>query len=100
MIKLKIDGKEFFFDKDEMEQKITSNGLQQLKENDFEGKRGMFSSLIGSALMMIGIKKPKEAKEMDNVEFASLYALHLVLSSLEGKTIELESSKGEVEVDN
>jgi hypothetical protein len=92
MITLKIDGKEFYFDKNEMEKKLSEAGMEKLKESDFDGKKSMFGSLIGSALMMMGIKKPKEAKDMDNMEFASRLALHMILNNLEDKTIELESS--------
>jgi hypothetical protein len=91
MIKIEINGQVYGFERETIENEFAERGIEKLKENNMEGKKTVYDSLIGSALMMMGIKKPKEYKGMDNIEFASRVAVAMLMERLDGQTIKLSA---------
>lgn len=92
VIKLKINDKVFEFERAMFEERFTENGIGKLKDIELT-KNPLVKSSLGMVLTMMGIKKPKEFEEMDNIEFIARVAVTSILDTLESYTVELEGKE-------
>jgi hypothetical protein len=98
MIKIKVNEKTYGFERDEVEQVLLNGVVDKLKATQ-DGKGMMMRQTVKSALTMImpmmGIKKPKEYEDMDNIEFMTRFAVTLLLEELEKANVELTAKEVE-----
>lgn len=95
MIKIKVNDKVYGFEKEEIEGQFINAGVGKLNDafDNMGAMKGTVKSSLNVLFMAMGINKPKELQDMDNVEFATRLAVETLLTSLEGQTIEIKAKE-------
>lgn len=100
MIILNVNNEEkYSFDKEELEGKLLEATFKILEDADAQPMiKQTIKSSVGMLFGLMGIHKPKELKDMDNLEFAIRFVTSQVLEQLENKgEISITASKLEKE---
>ncbi len=90
MIKFNINGKRYGLEREEVEEQLINvifDNLNNADNKQAEGMKGLMANMLPTLFMFAGIKKPKELKDMDNLEYAIYLVLENGLNHLDGKEI-------------